>query len=74
VKTQFGYHIIKVESHDTTPLAEVRETLEKEEKQKLLQAKIDEIKTKANPTFNTSYFGEATAPEAPAAEGKPVTK
>ena len=68
IKTQFGYHIIKVESHDTTPLAEVREALEKEEKQKLLQAKIDEIKTKANPTFNESYFGKDAAPAAASAK------
>ena len=73
VKTQFGYHIIKVESREVTPLEQVRETIEKEEHAKRVQAAIDTIKTKANATFNPTYFA-APAPEAaPVPEAKPVT-
>ncbi len=73
VKTQFGYHIIKVESHQVTPLEEVRETIEKEEHSKRVQAAIDAIKTKANPTFNPTYFVVPAPEAAPAPEAKPVT-
>lgn len=76
VKTQFGYHIVKVEEHSMTPFAQVRETLEKQERQKLLNARLEEIKGKANATFNSAYFGaDAPAPAAtPAPETKPVVK
>ena len=34
IKTQFGYHIIKVESHDVTPMEQVRPAIEKTLRQK----------------------------------------
>jgi peptidyl-prolyl cis-trans isomerase C len=74
VKTQFGYHIIKVETNELTPLAQVRETIEKEERQKLVQAALDAIKTKANATFNSTYFPEAAPAPTPAPAVAPETK
>jgi peptidyl-prolyl cis-trans isomerase C len=78
VKTQFGYHVIKVDSNELTPLAQVRETIEKEERQKRVQAAIDAIKSKSNATFNSTYFPEpapaATPAPAVAPETKPVTQ
>lgn len=73
VRTQFGYHIIKVESHSTTPFEKVKATLEQEEKQKRVQTAVDAIKTKANATYNSAYFTEpaAAAPPAPAVAPKP---
>jgi peptidyl-prolyl cis-trans isomerase C len=69
VRTQFGYHIIKVDEHTTTPFDEVKEALERTERQERLQAAIEKMKTEANPTFNDSYFAPAT-PAAPPAGGQ----
>jgi len=70
VKTQFGYHIIKVEGHETTPLEQVRPTIEKNLKQTKLHAALDAMKENAHPTFDETYFAP---PPAPAAEAAPAT-
>ena len=67
VKTQFGYHIIKVEGHENTPLDQVRPTLEKNLKQTKLHAALDAMKENAHPTFNDAYFAPPPRPEAPPA-------
>ncbi|MDP9193766.1 MAG: peptidyl-prolyl cis-trans isomerase [Acidobacteriota bacterium] len=71
VRTQFGYHIIKVDEHASTPFEQVKPTLEKNERQARMQAKLEEMKTNAKVTFNDTYFAVA-APEAapPQAEVK----
>ena len=68
VRTQYGYHVIKVESHETTPFTQVKEALEKSERQKHLKDALDAMKKNANPTFNDAYF----APPAPAMEAPPA--
>ena len=72
VKTQFGYHIIQVQEHSYTPLAEVKPTLEKTLKQKKLRDTLDAMKDSAKPTYNDAYFAEPKAPAAqpPAPEKK----
>lgn len=73
VRTQFGYHIIKVEEHDMTPFEGVKATLEKNERQARMQAKLEEMKTNAKVTFNDTYFAMAPVPtpvQPPAAEVK----
>jgi peptidyl-prolyl cis-trans isomerase C len=73
VRTQFGYHIIKVDEHETTPFEQVKPTLEKNERQARMQAKLEEMKTNAKVTFNDSYFAVAPPPvpmEPPAGEVK----
>jgi peptidyl-prolyl cis-trans isomerase C len=69
VRTQFGYHIIKVEEHGSTPFEEVRPTLERTEKQTRVQAALEQMKTNAKATFNDAYFGPATPP---APQGQPA--
>jgi peptidyl-prolyl cis-trans isomerase C len=64
VRTQFGYHILKVDEHMTTPFAEVKEQLERTERQKKVQEALESMKTAAKPTFNDAYF---TPPAPPAA-------
>ncbi|HYH06391.1 MAG TPA: peptidylprolyl isomerase [Thermoanaerobaculia bacterium] len=66
VRTQFGYHIIKVEKHDHTPFDQVKPVIERNERQARVQAKLDELKLKANATFNDAYFATPAAPAAPA--------
>lgn len=69
IETQFGYHIIKVEARQLTPFEEVKPALERQERQKRLQAAIEKMKEDAKPTFNEAYF--APAPSAPSAQPVP---
>src|SRR5258707_10422899 len=71
VKTQFGYHIIKVEAHDATPLEQVRPNIEKTLKQTKLHAALDALKDNAQPAFDDAYL--APPPPPPAAEAAPPT-
>jgi len=68
VRTQFGYHIVKVDSHGTTPFEQVKPVLERNARQEALQAKLEAMKTTAKPTFNETYF---PPPAPPATEPKP---
>jgi peptidyl-prolyl cis-trans isomerase C len=73
VRTQFGYHVIKVESHGATPFEQVKPVIERNTRQQRLKDALDAMKTKAKPTFNDTYFGATPPPaaaEAPAAEPK----
>ncbi|HXA17720.1 MAG TPA: peptidylprolyl isomerase [Thermoanaerobaculia bacterium] len=72
VKTQFGYHIIKVEAHDSAPLEQVRPAIEKELKQTKLHAALDAMKESAHPTYDEAYFAPPPAPAAAAPESKPA--
>ena len=56
VKTQFGYHVIKVESHDYTPLEQVKPAIEKTLRQKKMQEMLEAMKTSANATYDEAYF------------------
>ncbi|HEV7766918.1 MAG TPA: peptidylprolyl isomerase [Thermoanaerobaculia bacterium] len=74
VRTQFGYHLIKVDEHEMTPFEQVKPTLEKGERQARMQARIEEMKSNAKPTFNETYFAvaapEQAPPQPPSAEQK----
>jgi peptidyl-prolyl cis-trans isomerase C len=64
VRTQFGYHVIRVEKRTTVGIDEVREELEQQARQEKLEAMIDSMQSSATPTFNEEYFGAAaTQPE-----------
>ena len=70
VRTQFGYHIIKVDEHGSTPFEQIKPTLERNERQTRLQAALEKMKTDAKPTFNDAYF---TPPAPPAKPAQPAT-
>lgn len=61
VRTQFGYHIIRVDKHDHTPFDGVKATLERSERQARLQARLDAMK--GTVTLNDKYFVAAEAPQ-----------
>jgi len=67
VRTQYGYHIIKVEKHGTTPFEQVKAFLERNERQAKLQAQLDAMKSAAKVTYNDTYFVPPPAAAAPAA-------
>jgi peptidyl-prolyl cis-trans isomerase C len=72
VRTQFGYHIIRVDSHGMTPFDQVKSFLERNARQERLQAKLEEMKTSAKPTYNDAYFAATPAPaEQQKPEGAP---
>ena len=72
IRTQYGYHIIKVEQRDATPFDNVKATLEKNLRQKKLQEAIEAMKDNAKPTFNEAYFPPPPPPAAaPAAQTPP---
>lgn len=68
VRTQFGYHIIKVDAHGHTPFEQVKSFLERNARQEALQTRLDAMKASAKPTFNETYFA---APE-PAQQTPPA--
>lgn len=76
VKTQFGYHIIKVEEHTSTPFEQVKANLEKQLKQQKLRQTLDAMKESAKPVYDTAYFAPPAAPKPEAAKepAKPETK
>jgi peptidyl-prolyl cis-trans isomerase C len=67
VRTQFGYHIIKVDEHGSTSFDQVKPTLERTARQERLQAELEKLKNAAKPTFNETYFAVPATPEAPPA-------
>jgi peptidyl-prolyl cis-trans isomerase C len=70
VKTQYGYHIIKVESHDYTPFDQVKGTIEKTVHQDKIKQALDDLKAKA--TFNEAYFVPPAPPAKPAPAAAPA--
>jgi peptidyl-prolyl cis-trans isomerase C len=58
VRTQFGYHLIQVQERGAAPLAEVRESIDKELREKKLQDVLDGMKTASKVSFNEAYFAE----------------
>ncbi|HXN24097.1 MAG TPA: peptidylprolyl isomerase [Candidatus Dormibacteraeota bacterium] len=67
VKTQFGYHIIKVDEHSTKTLDQVRPQIEQQMKPEITQKAIDGIRNGVQVVINDQYFGPAPTP--PAAPG-----
>ncbi len=61
VRTQFGYHLIQVQERGAAPLAEVREGIEKELREKKLQDILEGMKVASKVNFNEAYFAEPPA-------------
>lgn len=74
VKTQYGFHILKVEKRDLTPYESVKVGLEKNLRQTKLQEAIEALKDKAKPTFSEAYFPPPPPPAPPAAPASETKK
>jgi parvulin-like peptidyl-prolyl isomerase len=59
VKTQFGYHIIKVDSKETKTFAEVKPDLERRMRPEMTQKAVEELVKKSNPVMDPEFFGTA---------------
>ena len=69
VKTQFGYHLIRVDERNTKPFEEVESQVESQLKQQTAQEAMEALKKTVPVVLNESYFGPAPAPQAPVAQG-----
>jgi peptidyl-prolyl cis-trans isomerase C len=57
VKSQFGYHIIKITSRSAKSFDESKAQIEKELKPKMAKEAMDQLKAHTPVTLNDSYFG-----------------
>jgi len=58
VKTQFGYHIIKVESHSTKSFDDVKGEIENRIKPDIARKSLDDLKKKNPALYDDGYFGK----------------
>lgn len=69
VKTQFGYHIIKVEKH--ADFNELKPDMEKRVKPEAARQMVEDIRTKATVTFDDAYFGPEPPKQDPSKQDAP---
>lgn len=66
VKTPFGYHLIKVESHVAKSLADARPDIEKKLRPEIARTSVENLRKGATVQIDDGYFGPAApAPPAP---------
>jgi parvulin-like peptidyl-prolyl isomerase len=58
VKTDFGYHIIKITSRTSKTFDEAKADIEKELKPKMAKEAMDKIKAQTQVTLNEEFFGK----------------
>lgn len=58
VKTQFGYHIIKVDEHTNKSFEDVKPQIEARLKPELAKKAVEEVKKTVPVTINDEYFGK----------------
>jgi peptidyl-prolyl cis-trans isomerase C len=59
VKSQFGYHIIRVESHESKTFDEARTDIEAKIKPDQTKKAVDDLQKKYPPVFDPEFFGLA---------------
>jgi len=69
VKSQFGYHIIKVESRQEKTFVEVRPEIERKLDGELVKKTMDDLKAATPAVMNPDYFGPPQAAMAPPGPG-----
>jgi parvulin-like peptidyl-prolyl isomerase len=61
VKTPFGYHIIKIESHTTKSVAEAKPDIEKKLRPEIARKEVEDLRKGATVQLDDSFFGPAIA-------------
>jgi len=56
VKSQFGYHLIKVEAHSAKPFDEVKATIAKRMPEEIAKKSLSDLKAKRPAVYNEQYF------------------
>jgi peptidyl-prolyl cis-trans isomerase C len=72
VKTQFGFHLIKVEKHDSKTLEDVRSQIEDRIKPDMARQAVEALRSKAAVEMNESYFGPAAPAMMPGGAAGPA--
>ena len=73
VKSQFGYHILKVESRQEKPFEEVRPEIERKLDAELVKKTIDDLKAATPVVRNPDYFVSAPPQMGPPGPRPPIT-
>jgi len=72
VKTQFGYHLIKVEQHDVKSFEDVKPELEKRMRPELARSAVENLQKQTPVVMDEAFFGPPAAPAVPAAPAAPA--
>jgi parvulin-like peptidyl-prolyl isomerase len=72
IKTQFGYHIIKVEKHDTPEMASVRAQIDERMKPEMARQAVENLAKNATVVMDDAYFGPAPAATPVVGPGTPA--
>jgi|SRR5579872_96311 len=64
VKTQFGYHLIKVEQHDVKAFDDVKPELEKRIRPELARSAVENLQKQTPVVMDEGFFGPPPAPAA----------
>jgi parvulin-like peptidyl-prolyl isomerase len=62
VKTQFGYHLIKVETHQTKSFDEMKPEIEKHIRPEAAQKALEALEKQSGVQLDPEFFGTAPAP------------
>jgi peptidyl-prolyl cis-trans isomerase C len=58
VKTQFGYHLIQIQSRKASTFEEAKQTIERKQKPEIGRKAIEEVKKRYTVVLEESYFGK----------------
>jgi len=73
VKTQFGYHIIRVDKVETKSFEEAKPEIEGKLKPQIARKQMDDLQKSVGVKLDDNFFGPATPPAAPGAPSGPPT-
>jgi peptidyl-prolyl cis-trans isomerase C len=71
IRTQFGYHIIRVDKHEAKAFDEVRTQLEQKLRPETARNSVEQLRQASNVVLDEAYFGPAQPPARPAAPAPP---
>jgi peptidyl-prolyl cis-trans isomerase C len=74
VKTQFGYHIIRVDKVEYKPFDEVKGEIEAKLKPEMARKQMDALKTTFNINLDDKFFGPPTPPPGMTPTGPPQVR
>lgn len=73
VKTQFGYHLIKVDAREAKTFEQAKSDIERKMRPELVKAQIDALRAKSNVVIDDTFFGPAAPPQGPGGSA-PIAK
>ncbi|MEJ7606868.1 MAG: peptidylprolyl isomerase [Bryobacteraceae bacterium] len=62
IKTQFGYHVIKVDKHEVKAFDDVKKDIEAKVRPDVARKNVEELTKRANIVLDDGYFGPVAAP------------